>query len=310
MPNILNRLDLNLLVALDVFLDERSVTRSAVRLSLSQPAASATLGRLRLSLGDQLLVRSRGEMFLTARAEALRRPIKDALRAMENALEAKGPFVPSEFDGRFRLAMTDLANFTFGSGIIFNVHRQAPRAMIDFLPLDRSHLYEWFRNDSIDAAIVVYGAAERMLQIEPLLKDEYVFVAAKTHPLAGRRAVPISRLTSYPLIEVSISAQHLRPFFERIEEQGHKWTPTVSVPHFLGVPSILRNESFVGITGRIAAEYFSSLGAATILKVAEKLPAISYKLLWHRRRAYDPSHAWLRETIHSSVHKRAGNGCD
>jgi len=301
MADNLKHLDLNLLVALDVLLDERSVTRAAARLSLSQPAASAALARLRASFNDQLLVRSRGEMFLTARASSLRQPIKDALRAVAQALETQDAFKPRDFDGRFRLAMTDIASFTLGSHIVRQVHDKAPDASVEFIALDRSRLYDWFRNDVIDAAVVVYSADDGMYESEPLFSDELIFVAAKTHPLHRRRALKFQHFIPYPLVEISIASTIMRPFFERQEELGYGWTPTVSVPHFLIVPSMLEGNTLIGIMGRLAAQKFSQLGAAAILEIPDPMPKVNYRLVWHRRRSHDSAHQWMREIIRTTA---------
>src|SRR3954453_15810334 len=102
-------LDLNLLVALDALLLEGSVSRAAMRIGLSQPAASHALQRLRELLGDPLLVRVGARMELTPRAQGLRGPLAQALD------QVRGLFIPGdEFDAssserHFRLMMPDLA---------------------------------------------------------------------------------------------------------------------------------------------------------------------------------------------------------
>src|SRR5262249_44909230 len=133
----LKRLDLNLLVVFDVLLDERSVSRAAARLSLSQPATSAALSRLRASFEDKLLIRSRGEMLLTERANALRQPIKNALRSVAEALESQNTFRPSDLEARFRIAMLDVTSFNLGSDIADYLVQHAPLASAEFIALDR-----------------------------------------------------------------------------------------------------------------------------------------------------------------------------
>src|ERR1700761_5510596 len=104
----LNSLDLNLLVALEALLKEASVSRAAMRIGLSQPAASHALQRLRDAIGDPLLVRTGPRMELTPRAQALRGPLAQTLD------QIRGLFIPDDFDAlrserRFRLMMPDLA---------------------------------------------------------------------------------------------------------------------------------------------------------------------------------------------------------
>src|ERR1700759_511578 len=104
----LSSLDLNLLVALDALLREASVSRAAMRVGLSQPAASHALQRLRDLFGDPLLVRTGARMELTPRAQALRGPLTQALD------QVRGLFAADQFDAasserQFRLMMPDLA---------------------------------------------------------------------------------------------------------------------------------------------------------------------------------------------------------
>ena len=103
----LRRVDLNLLVALDVLLEEKSVTRAAQRLGLSQPATSRALARLRTLFSDALLVEARGGYILSARAESIRSALRRTLAGVSEMLEAS-PFDPTTARGHVRLLMPDL----------------------------------------------------------------------------------------------------------------------------------------------------------------------------------------------------------
>lgn len=295
----LRQLDLNLLVALDILLDERSVTRAASRLSLSQPATSATLARLRAHLGDRLLVRSRGEMLLTRRATVLRQPIKDALRAISNALDARETFDPRALEHTFRITMTDIAAAALAPRLAAALHRKAPYAALEVMALDRLHLHESLRNATVDAAVIVATTEDHKFESEPLFDDEIVFLTAPDHPLARVRRVRPEVLVKYPLVEVSFASGLMRPTFEHLASLGLNWAPTLTVPHFLIVPTTLGDAPFVGIMGRRVAERYVQAGAAAIVKSFLPPPIIHYRLAWHRRLAHDPGHVWVRGLIQS-----------
>ena len=123
----LRRIDLNLLVALDVLLDERNVTRAAARLGLSQPAVSRALARLRLVFGDALLVEGRGGYVLSARAEAIR-PRLRAVLAEVGALLAARAFDPATAGGRLRLMTPDLLRRDARAAAARPPGRRRPRA--------------------------------------------------------------------------------------------------------------------------------------------------------------------------------------
>src|ERR1700692_302947 len=126
-------LDLNLLVALDALLLEANVSRAAMRIGLSQPAASHALQRLRDLIGDPLLVRTGSPTELTPRAQALRGPLAQVLD------QVRGLFVPDEFDAasserQFRLMMPDLAVELLMPPLMEKITRAAPQVRIDVVP--------------------------------------------------------------------------------------------------------------------------------------------------------------------------------
>src|ERR1700750_388234 len=126
-------LDLNLLVALDALLLEANVSRAAMRVGLSQPAASHALQRLRDVLGDPLLVRTGARMELTPRAQALRGPLAQALD------QVRGLFIPDDFDAarserHFRLMMPDLAVELLVPPLMQKVTRAAPNVRMHVVP--------------------------------------------------------------------------------------------------------------------------------------------------------------------------------
>src|ERR1700722_9348953 len=129
-PMNLNSLDLNLLVALDALLRDASVSRAAMRIGLSQPAASHALQRLRDLIGDPLLVRSGAQMELTPRAQALRAPLAQALE------QVRSLFTPDQFDAsrrerHFRLEESTMLVDKLMIPLMEKVTKQAPEVTID-----------------------------------------------------------------------------------------------------------------------------------------------------------------------------------
>src|SRR4051794_3751380 len=110
--NNLRRLDLNLLVTLDVLLSEHNVTRAAERLNFSQPSISVHLSKLRDIFGDPLLLPGPRGMRPTARAEQLREPLRLALEALDSAVSPASPFDPREANQTWRVAASDYGEST------------------------------------------------------------------------------------------------------------------------------------------------------------------------------------------------------
>src|SRR5690349_2739903 len=129
----LSSLDLNLLVALDALLREANVSHAAMRIGLSQPAASHALQRLRDLIGDPLLVRNGARMELTPRALALRSPLAQTLD------QVRGLFVPGAFDAarserQFRMMMPDLAVELLMPALMEKITKLSPNLRIDVVP--------------------------------------------------------------------------------------------------------------------------------------------------------------------------------
>lgn len=121
----LRDLDLNLLRTLEVLIEERQVSRSALRLGVGQPAVSHALGRLRRHFGDALLVRQGQEMVLTPRAEELAGPLRQVLAAVRR-LTGPAHFDPARAEGQLRIACTDFALAIVMPHVLGGLARQAP----------------------------------------------------------------------------------------------------------------------------------------------------------------------------------------
>src|SRR3954468_5143567 len=130
----LGGLDLNLLVALDALLSERSVTRAAQRVGLSQPGMSNALGRLRRLLDDPLLVRQGAALVPTARAEALVGPVHEALELIRSALEGQRTFDPATDRRSFRLSCSDYSVLMLIGPLVRALRGDAPGVLVDVIP--------------------------------------------------------------------------------------------------------------------------------------------------------------------------------
>src|SRR5947209_10386940 len=188
----LNSLDLNLLVALDALLREANVSRAAMRIGLSQPAASHALQRLRDLIGDPLLVRNGARMELTPRAQALRGPLAQALD------QVRSLFIPDEFDAgrserQFRLMMPDLAVELLMPPLMAKITKDAPNVRIDVPPWRGPAIFTAEFARTIDLVISI-GNAFSGFHRQRLYTDSDALAVRRGHPAAARlkktRGVP------------------------------------------------------------------------------------------------------------------------
>ena len=132
----IRNVDLNLLVALDALLAERSVSRAAVRLHLSQPAASALLARLRELFGDPLLLRSARGMLPTQRALELLGPVRQVLDEIDAIVQPRAAFAPASAAHTFTLSASDYVEYALLPKLVDYLERKAPGVRLQVLPLD------------------------------------------------------------------------------------------------------------------------------------------------------------------------------
>ncbi len=150
--NNLRRLDLNLLVTLDVLLTEHNVTRAAERLNFSQPSVSVHLAKLRDIFDDPLLLPGPRGMRPTARAEALREPLRLALEALEQAVAPAAPFDPALADNTWRIAATDYGESTILLPALSAIRGSAPGTRLAVLELAPPRIARQAEQGEIDLA--------------------------------------------------------------------------------------------------------------------------------------------------------------
>ena len=192
-PNF-RTLDLNLLRVFDVVMAERNLTRAAERLSITQPAVSNALKRLRESVGEDLLTRERSGVRPTPRAEALWPEVRTALGHLRAAL-APGEFNPQADAASFRIAMADASAAMFMPSLVAHIERSEALANVRVLPLTTRDPGVLLERGDADLAIgyfpeTVAGlraqGADSSLRHEQLHDSAYVCVMREGHPLAGR----------------------------------------------------------------------------------------------------------------------------
>ena len=182
--NNLRQLDLNLLKALDVLLDECHVTRAANRLSLTQPALSGILVRLRESFDDPLFVRAQRGIVPTQRALDLAQPVKRVLAEIDAMLQT-GSFDPASSSMTVRIAATDYALRAIAVPFLTALKRQAPGIRVALVPVVDGQVQAQLERAEIDLALVTPASTPPDLHARQLFEEQYVCVMRADHPAAG-----------------------------------------------------------------------------------------------------------------------------
>ncbi len=291
----LEHVDLNLLVALDALLRERHVTRAATRIGLTQPAMSQALARLRTMLGDPLLVRTPRGMLPTARAEAMRVPLAEALDAVTRAIEKPGAFDPKKTTRRFRIATGDYIELVLLPKLLARLATEAPGADLCVTYHGTTTVGD-LEDGKVDLAIVPGVPKTAGFYAQKLIDETFVCVVRRDHPLVKKR-LTLDTYIELPHLLVAPRGQAGSFVDTVLARLGKRRRVAVEVPHFLVTPHLLQETDLVVTLAARVARAFETKFDLRIFPAPLDLDGFSMSLVWHERLHGDPAHAWLRGEV-------------
>ena len=296
--NNLRKLDLNLLVTLDVLLAELNVTRAAERLSFSQPSVSVHLAKLRDLLGDPLLLPGPRGMRATARAEALREPLRQALEALEQAVAPARPFDPAQAAHTWRVAATDYAESTIILPALPGLRAAAPGTRLAIVEAAPPRIARQAEQGEIDLGFHTSEGAPAGLRRRVLFAERYVLAGRAGHPRLKRRPT-IAQFSKFEHVIVSPDGGGFAGATdEALAKAGLSRRVVLSVPHFLFMISALANTDLVAM---VPERLVRDNAALCVVQPPVEVPGYEMAMLWHERSHRDPAHQWLRAHIADSV---------
>lgn len=288
--------DLNLLRVFDAIWHERSLTRAATRLNLTQPAVSNALRRLRDHLGDDLFQRGPDGMTPTATAAAMAPHVRSALEAVGTAFAAGKPFDPCTATDRLVLAVSDQAEIALGTPLLSALRRQAPGMQVLFRHVGRDDMTEELDNQRAILALgVLPEPPPRMTRIR-LYRDPLMMLVRPGHPLLAAE----DRLKAYlemPHILLS-PVGDLRGAVDRmLDQMGYQRHVAVVVAHMASAAIMTAQDDLIwSIPDRAARLWEQHMGLIR-LPVPFEPEAAPLSLVFHRRFETHPPHQWLRRLI-------------
>jgi len=296
-------LDLNLLQVFAAVHGARSVSRAAESLGLSQPAVSHSLTKLRLVLKDPLFTRTTGGVAPTPRAEQLARQVQAALRVLEEALAEGETFDAGRSTRRFVVHMSDIGADEFLPLLMHDIGREAPGVRVEAVQLPPDAIGPALDEGRLDLAFG-YLPALAGTESAPLLRERYVVLLRRGHPLAGalRDRAGLERL-GFILV-----ASHAEPA-RALHLLGLEPRIRLTLPHFMVVPSILAHTDLAVILPLRPALRFAARHELQVLEPDLGLPPFTVAMHWTWRSAHDPGHRWLREAaLRMRFDERPGSG--
>jgi DNA-binding transcriptional LysR family regulator len=305
----LGAFDLNLLVALDALLTERSVTRAAARIGITQSAASHALSRLRRLTGDELLVRGRDGMVPTLRADAMRAPLRRALDDITGTLSPARAFDPKTARLRAFIGASDYAELVLLPGIMARLMREAPGVELRVLVPGHDPASE-LAAGKLDFVIMLLppGDAGQGIRGRRLFSDRFVCITRRGHPLAKTKTLSLSSFARAAHALISPWGMEGGYVDDALARLGLQRKVAVAVPHFLVAPHIVASSDLLlTVAERVADVVAGPLGLVVLAPPQElDLTGFTLSILWHERTHEDPARRWLREVIVAEASQRSG----
>jgi DNA-binding transcriptional LysR family regulator len=288
-------LDLNLLVALDALLSERSVSGAARKLGLSTSAMSRTLSRLRAVLNDPVLVPAGRAMVPTPHAEAIARQVS-ALNAGVHAVLSPPPRIDIATMARdFTLRANEAFVLLHAARLGAAVTAAAPGVRLRFVPKPDKDIRP-LRDGSIDLDIGVISGDGAELRAQTLYRDVFVGVVRKGHPLLEEKPVTPERYAAWGHVVASKKGGFTGPVDEALAALGLSRTIRIIAPSFPAVIAIAAASDLVGLAPRSYCQD-EPIGQTEIFDLPVTTPGIVISQIWHPRMDADPGHRWLRGMV-------------
>jgi DNA-binding transcriptional LysR family regulator len=297
----IDHFDLNLLRVLDALLAERAVGRAALRLGLSQPAVSHALRRLRMLLGDPLLIRVGARMELTPRALALRAPVVQALHLTRTLFETV-EFEPATSRRRFVLMAPDLAVSLIAPRLIERIAREAPDVCVEITPWRGANLITDDFLRSIDAAMTNRGEAFPGFHRATLYRDSDVLAVRRGHP-AGHRLSKAAAFLAARHIAIVGRGEASDQIDDWLATLGVRRTTAIVAPSYLQALHIAAETDLVAfVPGRLVATLAGRLQLQAIRPPFD--PGTDEQFLFYPATAQrDPGSIWFRTVVAATFDK-------
>ena len=289
----LMNVDLNLLVALDVLLEERHITRSANRLNITQSAMSRRLNRLRQTFDDLLIFSTPNGYVLTSRGTQLVGPVKDILHKIQGTL-SEPTFDPEMAKGEFKICTMGYGEIVVVPKFMEILSQETNDVEITIIP---RNIYS---NAPIleDKAEILFGArlgvTSNDCTIKPLFEDKIVCIMSEGHPLANCE-LTLDGYLDYPHSIIHTSSRSGSYVDNVLAQLGHKRKIQKRSPNWgCSLLSLFTTNLLATVPERMGQALAKS-GSLVIKKLPYDIPPSKYEMLWHNRYNDDPRHKWFRE---------------
>ena len=292
----LTSLDLNLLVTLDALLEQRSVSRAAEQVGLSQPAVSAQLARLRRHFGDELLARMGNQYRLTPLAIQLRQRVRSAVSGVERVFSAQPDFDPATSQREFSLLMSDYGVAVLGPALAALIAQEAPRARLRFTANAPSVVDQAAHAlTGADLLVMPHGFVHD-LPHQDLYRDDWVCLVATDNTDVGGQ-LTVEQLETMPWVVSYLGPTASTPAARQMRMLGIEPRVQVVTENFLTVPALVAGTGRVALLQRKLTDRIPAAFGVRALPCPFDVNPLVEAMWWHPMNDNDPEHRYLRDVL-------------
>ncbi|WKL23608.1 LysR substrate-binding domain-containing protein (plasmid) [Agrobacterium tumefaciens] len=298
--------DLNLLPVFVALMEERSVTRAASRLGITQPALSNSLNRLRDLLRDPLFIRERYGIKPTQLAEEIGPTIEAALVQLDEVVIHQQDFDPADAERHFLIAPNSYVELVLMPALVARLREQAPAIKLRMTP---------FGNDLAETGVISGTTAMVLgrivdppdnLIVQHLMDDGLACIVRRDHPDVGDN-LSRDQYESLKHVNVLPPGRIRAGVFQALGKQNLKREVAVSVTHFLAVPEMIAVTDYCATLPMLVCRGLERDARLKVLPAPVDLGTFPVELAWHVRYRHDPAHRWLRTAIIDTARALAGS---
>ena len=291
--------DLNLLKVFEALMTEGNVTRAASKLSLTQPAVSNALRRLRETFDDALFVRSGAGVNPTRRAIDLWEPLSQSLHAIRGTLDVE------RFDALRSTASISIAMSDYVSGIVVprlasKLSKAAPSMQIHAIPNTLVDFDKVLADNKADFAISVYNEEVQrpaFLKSRALWSPDFVCVMRTGHPLARADRIPLKKFLAARHVDVSLLGKTTPTYDLFLHSRGLQRNLVATVNHYGAAYEVVRRSDLIAVLPWSEKFEPARLAGLRRMPVPLEAPARIIELFWHQRHETSALHQWLKNTL-------------
>lgn len=305
----IQELDFRLLQCFATLLAERSVSRAAARLDLSQPAMSHALGRLRRLFDDPLLLKGHGHMTPTARALELDIEVRALLAGAERLVSRPAEFVPATTRARFVVMTPEFVEYLLAPPLVAHVETHAPGIDVAFRTSDPEHAPDWFENGEIDIRLGWVPDPPPLLRVKLLFRDPLVCIARRNHPRLKNRITAEQYLESAhvrverPRTRVSTGAVDAA-----VTALGGRLRIALQVQNVFALANAVAQSSLISTVPQRLARVMAAHHPLQILPLPLIVPDVRIAMYWHERTHKQPAQRWFRQLLAETAKDLQGTG--